>query len=49
MNNSTGIQPVPEQDNYLHKRGGFATPWTRTGFQGVRSCETVLQERFDWR
>ena len=19
MNNSTGIQPVPEQDNYLHK------------------------------
>ena len=28
---------------------GFATPRTRTGFQGVRSCETVLQERFDWR
>ena len=22
---------------------------SRTGFQGVRRCETVLQEGFDWR
>ena len=25
------------------------TPGAPTGFQGFRRCETVLQERFDWR
>ena len=28
---------------------GFATTRHRTGFQGLGGCETVLQERFNWR
>ena len=35
--------------NAVAQRSGFATPRPRTGFQGFRRCETVLQERFDWR
>ena len=31
------------------QRSGFATPRPRTGFQGVRRCETVLQEKCEWR
>ena len=31
------------------QRNDFATIQHSTGFQGLRGCETVLQERFDWR
>ena len=37
------------QQGALAQRRGFATPRTRTGFQRVRGCETVLQYQFDWR
>ena len=37
-----GIHP-----DAVTQRSGFATPRRRTGFQGVRCCETVLQKRFD--
>ena len=33
----------------LHKGAILQLPRTQTGFRGVRGCETVLQERFDWR
>ena len=50
MDKSTGSKPDPRMESStgrLAQRSGFATPWTRTGFQGFRGCETVLQERFD--
>ena len=35
--------------NAVAQRSGFATPGTRTGFQGIRSCTTVLHYWIDWR
>ena len=34
---------------WLAQRSGYATIRRPTGFQGFKRCETVLQNRLDWR
>ena len=40
------LRPTPGS---VAERSGFATLRPRTGLQGFRRCETVLQNGFDWR
>ena len=52
MDKSTGLKPEHRRElppGWVAQTSGFATIRTRTGFQGFRGCEMVLQYGFDWR